>query len=69
MVAESWRYDRLSCHSCKHYQYLSILKCANCGKKYCFEHAGRCCGKEFLLLARELDSKRRKLGELLPKTA
>jgi hypothetical protein len=41
----------------------------NCGKKYCFDHAGRCCGKEFLLLTRELDSKRRKLGDLLAKTS
>lgn len=44
-IAESCKYDRNSCSKCHNYQYLSSLRCAECGKNYCFDDVNECCGK------------------------
>lgn len=52
IIDNSLKYDRLSCWSCKYYQYFSALECVHCAKKYCLQHAEKCCGKGFVLVAR-----------------
>ena len=38
------KYDRNSCSRCHNYQYLSSIRCSNCGRNYCFSDAVDCCG-------------------------
>ena len=59
------KYDKMSCNTCRHYQYLSALKCVGCNKKFCLEHADRCCGRKMVLLTREADALRKKGVDLV----
>lgn len=65
VVNAQLKYDRLSCQTCKYYQYLSVMRCTECERKYCLEHAEKCCGRGFIFVARESDKVRRKCGELI----
>jgi hypothetical protein len=64
LIDEEQKYDKLSCHTCRHYQYLSMVKCSCCQQKYCLEHAHRCCGKRMVLMMREADLSRKKTMDL-----
>jgi len=64
-IDSSQKYDKMSCSLCRHYQYLSLLQCSNCLKKYCLEHARKCCGKNMILLSRRPDCSRKKNLELV----
>jgi hypothetical protein len=59
------KFDRLSCHACRYYQYLSVLKCAHCEKRFCLEDADKCCDQGLVFVTREADKYRKKTIDLV----
>ena len=59
------KYDRMTCYTCKFYLYLSALECVLCSKRYCLQHVDKCCGKGFVFVTRNDDSRRKKCLELI----
>lgn len=59
------KYDRITCQTCKFYLYISALECVVCSKRYCLKHVDKCCGKGFVFITRNDDSRRKKCLELI----
>ena len=64
-LGDSEKYDKMLCHTCRLYQYLSVLKCVCCNRKYCLEHVDRCCGKKMIFMTRIPDASRKKIIDLV----